>query len=227
MNFRGFCLRCALGAVASALAPAAFAADDTGFYIVGEGGIAHLSIDYYGQVNAAYSGSQFVVANANADDTRAGTWAVNAGYQFHPSFGIEFGYADLGDAKTSYTLQRLGTFSHMGTFKVTALHLSPYALLPVTEALGITGKAGVAYTKTKYSESGVSLGQPTSFTADPVTQFRFVAGLGTRYELTRRLALRFEWDNYFGVGRTFSTGSEENGKFDSISTYQLGLEYRF
>ena len=119
------------------------------------------------------------------------------GYQFNRYFAVEGGVIDLGRATIPGT-----------SFDSTALYASAVGSLPITEQFALIGKAGLARTETEFSTGG----------SDQATEPTY--GLGVRYDFTRQLGVRGEWERYRASTSPFS------GKND-IDIFMISAIYRF
>jgi OOP family OmpA-OmpF porin len=121
------------------------------------------------------------VAGLLGCDSKDNAWKVFGGYQLNPNFAVELGYANLGQANARGSL---GTAS----VEATAFDLVAVGMLPVANRLAAYGKLGMYRGEI---EARNSLGASAS---DDGTEMTF--GVGVRYDFTRNLAVRAEWQRY-------------------------------
>jgi OOP family OmpA-OmpF porin len=119
-------------------------------------------------------------------DEKDKSWKISAGYQFHPNVAVELGFVDLGTYKVA------GTFA--GTpiavnVDVKAIELVAVGIFPVTREFSVYGKAGLFRWDTDPKVTG-----PFIVTTEDGTDFTF--GVGVKYNFTRNLAARIEWQRY-------------------------------
>lgn len=172
---------------------------DTGLYLGAGGGLSKSEID-----SSGFSGS--------LDDKDTG-WKVFAGYQFNQYIAIEGGYYDLGKVTFNGVLTTGPVTS--GSFKSKAYALSAVGSLPVGDSFALLARLGLARGDQKGT---VIVGGVGASASDDSTEFTY--GLGLRYDLTRNMALRAQWER-FRVG-----GTNVGGKND-VDLYSLDFVYRF
>ncbi|HET7364656.1 MAG TPA: outer membrane beta-barrel protein [Burkholderiales bacterium] len=197
---------CAVLASGLALCSGAFAQDAVkGFY-------AGLSL---GQSKFRSCSSSAGATLSNCSDTDT-AWKIFAGHQFSPNFAWEVGYNDFGRV-SSDAVATIGGSTFAGNAKVeaTAWELSGIGSLPLASQFSIYGKLGAYYAKT---ESGTNLSSVSTSATNHNSNFTF--GLGARYDVTRNIALRAEWQRFPKVG------ADTTGKGD-IDVLAIGGLYRF
>lgn len=179
----------------AAMSSAAFGAGigDSGFY--GGLGLGRSDSD-------ANSGSI-----AGAKDNKDNAWKAFAGYQFNRYFAVEGGYADLGRASVAGPA---GTAS----FDSQAWQASAVGSLPLNQQFALTGKVGIARTSTDVAGNiGATPVVATDNSTDPTY------GLGARYDFTKALGVRGEWERFRAGGNVF-------GKSD-VDLFTVNGIYRF
>src|ERR1041384_1245858 len=117
----------AFAAVAAIATPSAIA-NDSGFYIGGNAGLAKAKIDDERIANDLLTAG-FVTTSIEDDDHDVG-FKVFGGYRFLPYFAIESGYFDLGKFSFVATTQPPGSLS--GQLKLRGLNFDAVAILPFT-----------------------------------------------------------------------------------------------
>jgi OOP family OmpA-OmpF porin len=162
------------------------AAQDTGFYVGGSLG------------QSKFDG--VCLSGLTSCDEKDNSWKVFGGYQLNRNFAIELGYTDLGQANVRGPG---GTAS----VEATALEFMAVGMLPVADRLSVYGKLGVYRGEI---EARNSLGFSAS---DDGTELTFA--FGARYDFTRNLAVRAEWQQY----KDFSD--------IDINVLSVGILYRF
>jgi OOP family OmpA-OmpF porin len=132
-----------------------------------------------------------VITGGGGDDTATG-YKLFGGYQFHPNFGTEFGYYDLGRYNFNGTVPG-GAFS--GDTRYQGLNLDLVGTWPVWDRLAVIGRVGAAYTRARNSASATA---PGAFATDSGTDRRWgpKVGLGLEYAITPNVAIRGEWERY-------------------------------
>ncbi len=127
------------------------------------------------------------------------------GAYFHPNFGLELGYLDLGKAR------RIG-----GNTSARGLNLSLVGRLPLAPQLDLLGKVGSLYGRTNthgyggYGGYGVQLGKASGFGLS--------YGAGLRWAFTPQWSAVLEWE------RQRLHFADRNSDVDTTT---LGLQYRY
>jgi OOP family OmpA-OmpF porin len=171
---------------------------DGGWFIGAGGGITK----FKGACSAtAFSGP------GSCDDN--GTFLkVFGGYQFNAYFGFELGYADFGE------MERISTGVGTNTFEAKGFESTLVVTVPFTPAFSIYGKYGLY----RWDVDSASTG-PAAFTASN-TGRDITFGFGAKYDLTKNVALRLEWQRYFDVGDAIT------GSFD-VDASLIGIAIKF
>jgi OOP family OmpA-OmpF porin len=129
-----------------------------------------------------------------------------AGYQFNRNFALEGGYIDLG----SVTISGPGGSA---TFESTAFELVGVGSLPLADRFSVYGKFGFYRADSELNFNLVVLGSGSA--SETNTDITF--GVGLRYDFTRNLGLRAEWQRYGDVG---------DGATD-VDVMSVGLIWKF
>ena len=105
------------------------------------------------------------------------------GYQFNPVWGAEVSYAQYGHA---------GLGQDRGNWKMNGVHFSGTAAYPLSNSLALTAKFGVSRINFKTT---AALGP--SFAK---TNIKPAFGVGVRYALTKKIAVRAQYERLGEVG---------------------------
>jgi OmpA-OmpF porin, OOP family len=125
------------------------------------------------------------VAPGISCDDKDTAWKIFGGYQLNRNFSAELGYSNLGEAKAS-----AGGVN--ASVEATAWDLVGVGSFPVTNQFSVYGKLGVYRAETEgRSNVGVSADETNS---------GLTYGFGVRYDFTRNLGVRAEWQRYGDVG---------------------------
>lgn len=173
------------------------AAQDTGWYVgatVGQSQVQDLCDDFSGP-------------GVSCDD-KDPAWRILGGYQFTRFLAVELGYHDLGKIQASGPG---GTASR----KANAWEILGVGSLPLGP-VSIYGKLGAYRGETKGVANTVLLSGDVTETNTDVTY-----GAGVRFDLTRNIGLRGEWQRYPSTGDDDTTGKAD------IDVLSLGLLWRF
>jgi OOP family OmpA-OmpF porin len=137
---------------------------------------------YIGGSVGEASGDCNATAQTSCDDKDT-AWKIFGGYQLNRNFAVELGYSDLGEVSSS------GPF---GTkVESTLWDLVAVGSLPLGNNFSLYGKLGAYRAEAELSSNvGVSGDKKTT---------DLTYGLGARYDFTRNLAVRAEWQRYQGI----------------------------
>jgi OmpA-OmpF porin, OOP family len=142
------------------------------------------------------------VPNCDKKDT---AWKIFGGYQINPMFAAELGYSDLGKASASAA-------GVSASVEATAWELVGVGAFPINNQFSVFGKLGVYRAEVKgRSNVGVSADNTNS---------DLTFGAGVRYNFTRNIGVRAEWQRYSDVGG----GSVGKGDIDVLS---VGAIWKF
>jgi len=119
---------------------------------------------------------------------------ILGGYQLSKNFALELAYADLGQAKA--------TFSGFGstTIGTKGFEFTGIGMLPVGERFSVLAKAGMFNWKVD-AKDGTGLVGSTSASGTDLT-----FGFGLKFDFTKDFAVRGEWQRYKDVGDMNTTG---------------------
>lgn len=205
----------------------------TGWYIgLGLGG-SNYSDSVPPQIAAAYqNNSTYTLQSARTIDSGDTVTQVFGGYRFLPWLGVEVGYQDLGNARTSYTLQTIGPIIHPsptlnGEYGLRDFNATLVVTWPIGERFELLARGGVSNTRLSYDEHGFDVNaQPYSFHARTRTRSGTIAGIGAAWNFSKSFALRFDIDRNYDIGKKFALNVEGNGRFDHVDAYTVNLVWR-
>jgi OOP family OmpA-OmpF porin len=147
---------------------------------------------------------------------------IFGGYNIDKTFAIEASYADLGKNKSTYFDGSVVEANSSNDF--TAMTLALKANISKIDNFVPFVKVGVARLENKEAGSMADGSDSWSLTKKKTN---FYWAVGTDYDLTKDVAVRFEYENY-GKAGAFDPVSIENqptgGKSSSIT---LGVMYKF
>ena len=198
VNLRRSMRAVALATALTAAAPAL--AQNTGFYAGGALGQA--------KAKDACSGITGIGFAGGCDDKDT-AWKIFGGYQFNPNLGVELGYVDLGNFTANGTV--LGA-PVSGSVEAKGFELVGVGSIPFTQQLSGYAKAGAFRWDVDTSTTVGSAG-------DKGTDFTY--GLGLKYDFTRNIAGRLEFQRYNNVGETSTTGQSD------VNLWTAGVMFKF
>ncbi|HVY07585.1 MAG TPA: porin family protein [Burkholderiales bacterium] len=168
-------------------------------------GIGYTSANIPSQTIDSISSQLAVVNGASStiiDKDRKSTGLKFAlGYDFSRYYGLEAGYAYLGETKADMDFRAgapittsVGTFNMK--YKMSAYYLDLVGNLPLNNKWTLTGRVGAAYGKTSSDFNG----QPTTITLSSNDKsegkVREKFGAGVVYNINTSFGVKAEWEHY-------------------------------
>jgi OmpA-OmpF porin, OOP family len=148
-------------------------------------------------------------------------WKLFGGYQMNENFGVEAGYARLGKFGGISTVTAPAAGTGSGTWDASAFSVSAVGTLPIHEnRVSAIGKLGLAYTRLDVNETAPR-GATTVALNPSNDRANLVLGIGLRFDLTKTVGLRAEWEHYSNVGDGTSTGQS------AVDVWSLNAVFRF
>jgi len=138
-------------------------------------------------------------------DETGTAWKFFGGYNFSQNLGVEIAFTDLGEAKATSPIGD-------ATIKATTWEIDGIGSWPLMQALALYGKLGLYSATKEVSGLGVSAKD---------TNASVTYGLGVRYDMSKNLAARAEWQRYDKVGGN-DTGDKTN-----IDMWNIGVLWKF
>jgi OOP family OmpA-OmpF porin len=166
-----------LAAVALCCATSAMAGDT---YVGASVGRSKLSADLNG----------FAVSQSSHDTA----YKLFGGYQFTPNFGVEGGFADLGKLDVSTSV---AGSPFTGDAKARSLYVAATGTLPLTDKFSVSGKLGLAETRTTISAHWAGFGDAS----ESRHRGSLLAGVGASYALNEKVSLVAEYENFGKVAK--------------------------
>lgn len=183
--------------------PRAGVALDTGFYVGGA----------VGQSKASDACDPRGLGFSGGCDDKDTTWKIFGGYNFNRHFAVEFGYADFGEFNATGAV---GAVPVTSSVEAQAIELVGIGSLPLTQQLSGYAKAGVFRWD---ADSRVAIGGASAASGDDGTDW--TVGLGLKWDFTRNLGARIEYQRYNNVGNPGTTGNSD------IDQWTIGVMFRF
>lgn len=188
---------------ASLTTPFAANAQDSGFYAGGA----------FGQTKAKDT-CEGVPIPCDDKDT---SWKIFGGYQINKNFGAELGYVDLGKATAAGTISGVTVNA---SIKAKAWELVGVGTIPFADNFSAYGKLGFFRWDVDASVSATVPGFSVAGSiGDRGTDFTY--GLGLKYDFTKNLAARLEWQRYNNIGNHATTGKSD------VDLFSLGVVFKF
>ena len=149
-------------------------------------------------------------------DDKDTAWKILAGYQFSRYIAAEFGYTDLGEVTASGVVSGVNV---SGSVVATAFELVAVGSFPVMDRLSLYGKLGLYRAETEQKLRG-TLGATTVTDNESEKNTDLIFGFGVRFDVTRNLGIRAEWQRYQDVG------GGDIGE-DDVDVLSAGVIFRF
>jgi OOP family OmpA-OmpF porin len=197
-------------------ASAAQAADDPAWYVgagVGRTDVKRAS-SWSSQTDAALLSSG--VTSSTLIDSHDTAWKLFGGYQFNEFIAAEAGFYRLGDFNGVTTISAPAPASVVGgSWDVKAVSISAVATYPIVNRFGLLFKAGLAASRLE-----VNVSAPTGFSRSE-TRVQPLLGLGVKFDVTKNIGLRGEFERFVNVGDGSTTGQS------SLNVWSASALYRF
>jgi OOP family OmpA-OmpF porin len=187
-----------LVAATAGISPLAFA-QDSGWYLGASGG----------QSKGKDSCPSLIPVGTSCDDTGS-TYSVFGGYQVIKYIGVELGYTDLGKSELSGS-------GITNTTRVKGVELLGVGTIPITPQFEVYGKVGAFSWNLKESCTGATC----TFSSRSETGTDLTYGLGAKFNFTKNVGVRVQYQRYKDVGNDATTGKND---IDSLS---LGIVFKF
>ena len=134
---------------------------------------------------------------------------VYGGYKFNKYLGAEGALVYLGSADANGTFLGVPVTSDV---YAGGLELAGTGTVPITDQFGILAKLGVLFWGI-HSEVGTGFDRDENGTS-------FATGVGLKYDITKNVGIRLEWERFWQVGN--STIGESD-----VDLFTIGGLYRF
>jgi OmpA-OmpF porin, OOP family len=141
----------------------------------------------------------------SCDDEDTG-WKILGGYQFNRHLAVELGYSDLGEISGVDTGVPV-------TAEATVFDLVAVGILPVGNNFSVYGKLGMYRAEVD--------AEATGFGSVSESNTGMTFGVGVRWDFTKNLGVRAEYQKYSDVGNDDTTGESD------IDVISIGVVFRF
>jgi OOP family OmpA-OmpF porin len=192
------------------------AADDPAWYVgagVGRTDVKRAS-SWASQTDAALSTSG--VTSTTLVDSHDTAWKLFGGYQFNEFIAAEAGFYRLGDFNGVTSISAPAPASVVGgSWDAKAVSISAVATYPIVNRFGLLFKAGLAASRLE-----VNVSAPTGFSRSE-TRVQPLLGLGVKFDVTKNIGLRGEFERFVNVGDGSTTGQS------SLNVWSASALYRF
>jgi OOP family OmpA-OmpF porin len=191
------------------------AAGDSAWYLGAGGGQAHVkkTSSWSEQTDAALR-TQGLTSNTQIESNES-AWKIFGGYQFNENWAAEAAYNKLGNFKGTSTITAPVAAAPGGTWEVYAVSLTAVGIYPFANRYAVFGKLGLAGTRLT-----VSLASPANYNPS-ATRVQPLLGVGARFDVTKAIGIRAEFERFNNVGDGSTTGQS------GMNVYSLSGQYRF
>jgi OOP family OmpA-OmpF porin len=143
---------------------------------------------------------------------------VFAGYQVNKYFGVEGGYANLGEYNVNSSVSAPVAAVGTSTWEANNVwSLSALGYVPIQEHFSAFGRLGLAYSRLSFNYSDTA-GDAINASKNATSP---LFGLGLKYDLTKNASVRGEFERYENIGDGATTGQS------SVNVWSVGLQYHF
>jgi OOP family OmpA-OmpF porin len=152
-----------------------------------------------------------------ACDDKDTAWKIFGGYQFNKNFGLEVGYVDMGKANASGTITGVAV---NGEIKGKGWEFLGVGTIPFTGNLSGYGKLGlVRWDVDAFASAALGGNIAVGNASDKGTSATY--GLGLKYDFTKNVGARLEWQRYNNIGNDSTTGQGD------VDLYSVGIVFKF
>ncbi len=187
-------------------------AEDFGFYMYGNAGVARISIDDQSELDADVRSAPGVSQMSSSVEDNPTAFKLQLGYQFDTNWAIEGGYTHVEDLKYS-AIARIGGASLGASLhdKISAWNVVAALTLPLgASRFEGTGRVGVARVREEggFTFAGVSIVDVEE------SKTGLTYGVGLKYNLNPNFSVRADLDHY-------------EAKNDDFNVWSVGAGYKF
>lgn len=199
-------------ALVLAMSSSAFAAE--GFYVFG--GLGYSKADTEMASETIVAGREYAMIDVDEDSVGV---KLAAGYRFNDYFAVEGSYAYLGKAEA--TISSTVDVDAKASMKAHVMAVDAVGLYPVNKDFDVFAKAGVGLSYVKTSMSANVFGDAYGF-SESDTRFVTKLGFGAEHKVAKNIAIRAEYERYFGVSKDSDYSIDAD--YDLLS---VGVKYTF
>jgi OOP family OmpA-OmpF porin len=148
--------------------------------------------------------------SSDAKDSATG-YRVFIGNQINQNFAVEGGYVDLGRflADASLTVPGFGTDTLAATVKARGFDLGLIGFAPVTEQFSFLGRVGIFLWDVRYNDTFTNFLGSSDSISESASGNSLSYGLGAKYDFSKSVSLRGEFQRFTNVGNKNTTGQSD------------------
>jgi OmpA-OmpF porin, OOP family len=167
-------------------------------------------------VDIAY-GPGFTATGSATDNSSGLKFFV--GYNFNKYLALEGFYTDLGEFKTTASVtDGVDTISLLESYKTSGFGIAGLGILPINNSFSLFGKLGIVFWNMKYqanfSDTTIAFSDTTSASASSVSP---LFGIGAQFDFLKRFGIRVEYERYFSIGDSNTSGDKFDIDLISVS----------
>lgn len=208
------------------------AAAQVSWYAGAAGGQSRTSIDAVRNREATLLN---IDSAQTAFDDRDTAWKAFAGLRLNRAIALELAYVDLGRARTRTEGFGTSTLPYATTInrKVDGFGVDIVGYAPIfADKLELVGKVGVYRTRLDVNNQ---LEGNIVFTNNPGDTYREVTrredtthvGIGLQHVITKRWAVRLEYERFFSIGKPFAVGGVGTTGQADVDAAWVGVVAKF
>jgi OOP family OmpA-OmpF porin len=167
---------------------------------------------FYAGLHIGQSKAKDACEDLTSCDDKDTAWKILGGYQFNRHLAVEIGYTDLGEVSAT----DLGATV---SIESTAFEVVAVGIFPVANQFSVYGKLGMYR-----GDTDTSVSDPGGSASGSESNTDLTFGIGVRYDFTRNLGVRAEWQKYSDVSANDLDGGTVEADVDVIS---VGVIWRF
>jgi len=157
-------------------------------------------------------------ATGSATDSGSGL-KLFVGYNFSKYLALEGFYADLGEFKTTASVtDGVDTISLLESYKTSGFGVAGLGMWPINNSFSMFGKLGIVSWNMKYqanfSDTTIALSDIVSASASSVSP---LFGIGAQFDFSQRFGIRAEYERYFSIGDSNTSGDKFDIDLISVS----------
>jgi OOP family OmpA-OmpF porin len=154
------------------------------------------------------SGFTSTTTSVSRHETNTG-FKLYGGYEFTRNWGVELGYAELGELNNVYSQ---GGVDATLKYKAKSLYVAGTGTVAISDQFSLFGKLGYANNRSSVNFSSVFGTGSDSFTKSGV-----MFGAGATYSFNKNIGMSLEYDDF---GKTDDMGTKG-------TMWSLGVRYKF
>jgi OOP family OmpA-OmpF porin len=159
-----------------------------------------------------------LTATGSASDSSSGL-KFFVGYNFNKYMALEVFYTDLGEFKTTASFTGgVNSVSLVESYKTSGFGVAGLGMWPINNSFSLFGKLGIISWNMKYqatfSDTVITISDTVSASASSVSP---LFGIGAQFDFLERFGIRVEYERYFSIGDSNTSGDKFDIDLISVS----------